>query len=181
VARPLVIAEVKIRSPFGWAGLASWDDQFDFANTHGDWISVHTDRRWDGSLDLVRKARDLTDKPILAKGIHVSDIEVEEAFDAGADWCLVVGRIPSVHRDRCLIEPRNLYELSLIPEGTKVVWNARDLETGRKRTVETFRQAREQWPGWLCQASFIRTPKDVFAHSLPDAILVGTNLRSFFL
>ena len=174
------IAEVKTRSPFGWQATHSWDELFEIANTVGDWISIHTDPRWGGSFDLVREARRLTNKPILAKGIHSSDLEVQEAIESGADYVLVVGRIPAIYRDRCLIEPKNHYELLMIPTWLKAVWNSRDLSTGKLKSNEhplrMFAHARS-WPGWLCQASNIESWDDI--DSRAQAVLVGTHLPNF--
>ncbi|MAJ97292.1 MAG: hypothetical protein CMI56_01585 [Parcubacteria group bacterium] len=47
----------------------------------GDIISIHTDSRWGGSFELLEKARGLTDKPILAKGIHKDDADIEKALE----------------------------------------------------------------------------------------------------
>jgi len=172
----MIIAEVKTHSPFGFESEQTWDELFDLANEVGDMISIHTDPRWHGSLELIKKARALTDKPILAKGIHASDDDVTSALEAGADYVLVVGRLPKVHLDKCLIEPNTLEELKRIPIDVKAVWNSRDLETGGLKQ-ETFARAREIFDGWLCQASNIAKMADV--DSQADAILVGTNLVKF--
>ena len=171
-----IIAEVKTQSPFGWKSYKKWDVLFQTAITIGDIISIHTDPRWGGSFDLIKKARSLTNKPILAKGIHDNDILVQQAIDSGADYVLVVGRIPLIHRDKCLIEPFTLAELQNIPLDMKAVWNSRDLATGGLKK-ETFEQARLLWKGWLCQASNIRTTEDICSGA--DAVLIGTHLTEF--
>ncbi len=171
-----LIAEVKTYSPFGWSSDKSWDELFAIANKVGDIISIHTDSRWHGSFDLIKKAKSLTSKPILAKGIHETDDLIEKAVEAGADWVLVVGRIPSVHLEKCLIEPYTLEELKTIPRHLKVVWNSRDLTTGGLKK-ETFEDARKIFPGWLCQASNIKTVEDIKESA--DSVLVGTHLEGF--
>lgn len=171
-----IIAEVKTQSPFGFKSTASWDELFEVAHKVGDILSIHTDARWGGSFDLIKKAKLLTQKPILAKGIHTTDEEIQKAIDAGADYVLVVGRIPKIHLERCLVEPNTLAELSKIPENVKAVWNSRDLSTGGIKT-ETYKQAREIFKGWLCQASNIRTVADIEQGA--DAVLVGTHLIEF--
>ena len=172
-----IIAEVKTKSPFGFKSKESWDELFSIADKIGDMISIHTDERWGGNYDLIRKARKLTSKLILAKGIHKNDEEVKKAIEAGADFVLVVGRISKIYREKCLIEVLNLEQFKDIPLGTKAVWNGRDLEN-RKIKKETFEEAREIWKGWLCQASFIKTWKDVREGT--NAILVGENLVNFY-
>lgn len=171
-----IIAEVKTQSPFGFKSEQSWDELFAVANEIGDIISIHTDPRWGGSFRLIRKARALTKKPILAKGIHSTDQDIEEAIKAGADLVLVVGRIPAIHAERCLIEPLNLDGLKTIPADVKAVWNSRDLSDGRSKK-ETFEQARAIFTGWLCQASNMRTIADVREGA--DAVLVGSHLLEF--
>lgn len=172
----ILIAEVKTQSPFGFQSEKSWDELFVVAEKSGDIISIHTDQRWGGSFDLIRKARQLTNKPILAKGIHATDTEIEKAIEAGADYVLVVGRIPKVYTDRCLIEPNTLDELKSISKDMKVVWNNRDLKTGGIKE-ETFEEARAIFKGWLCQASNIKSISDVKQGAI--AVLVGTHLESF--
>ncbi len=171
-----IIAEVKTESPFGFKSEKSWDELFTIANDIGDIISIHTDSRWGGSFDLIQKAKSLTSKPILAKGIHATDDEIQNAVDAGADYVLVVGRIPTIYIERCLIEPLNLDELKNIPENLKVVWNSRDLSDGSIK-LETFEEAREIFKGWICQASNIRNVKDIQPGA--NAVLVGTHLERF--
>ncbi|MEA2715652.1 MAG: Indole-3-glycerol phosphate synthase [Candidatus Parcubacteria bacterium] len=172
----VIIAEVKTESPFGFKSDLSWDQLFRLAETVGDMISVHTDKRWGGSFDLIDKAKRLTDKPILAKGIHRTDGEIERALECGANFVLVVGRLPGVHREKCMVEPQSLAELKLIPKAVKTVWNSRNLSDGSLKK-ETFKQAREIFNGWLCQASNIKTVRDIDGGA--DAVLVGANLATF--
>lgn len=174
--KPIFIAEVKTQSPFGWKSSQSWEELFIIANTYGDWISIHTDKRWGGSFSLLKTARSLTTKPILAKGIHATDKDIQRAVDCGADLVLVVGRIPAIHTEKCLIEPLSLSELNTYSTNTRVVWNSRDLKDGSVKN-ETFAESREMHQGWLCQASNIVTPSDV--HPKANAILVGTHLPTF--
>ncbi|PCI89730.1 hypothetical protein COB18_02895 [Candidatus Kaiserbacteria bacterium] len=171
-----IIAEVKTMSPFGYSTEKSWDELFTMAIEVGDIISIHTDARWGGSFELLEKARSLTDKPILAKGIHKDDADIEKALELGADWVLVVGRVPQNHADKCLIEPLTLAELAMIPENLRAVWNVRDLKDGSLKQ-ETFTQARSIFPGWLCQASHLKTIDDIQEGA--NAVLVGTNLDTF--
>lgn len=171
-----IIAEVKIQSPYGWKSDKSWEELFEVANEIGDIISIHTDPLWGGSFKLLEKARALTKKPILAKGIHKSDDDIKKAIDVGADWVLAVGRIPLVHKEQCLIEPLAMEEFKTIPENLRAVWNIRDLRDGGRKK-ETFAEARKAFKGWLCQASYIRTIDDIAEGA--DAVLVGTHLIDF--
>jgi indole-3-glycerol phosphate synthase len=171
-----IIAEVKTRSPFGYVAEKSWDELFAIAENIGDIISIHTDERWGGSFDLLKEARARTEKSILAKGIHANNDDIALAFDHGADWVLVVGRMSPIQPEKCLIEPLTLQELAAIPLGLRAVWNSRDLSDGSLKK-ETFAEARTAFSGWLCQASNIRTVADIAPGA--DAVLVGTHLGSF--
>lgn len=174
--KPLLVAEVKTKSPFGYQSSQSWEELFALANQFGDILSIHTDARWGGSFDILKNARNLTSKPILAKGIHATDEEIARAVSLGADYVLVVGRVPGVLLEKCWLEPNNLQELASVPSGSKVVWNSRDLQTGGLKK-ESFADARRVHGGWLCQASNLRTTADIYEGA--DAVLVGTNLAQF--
>ncbi|OHA17711.1 MAG: hypothetical protein A2664_03805 [Candidatus Taylorbacteria bacterium RIFCSPHIGHO2_01_FULL_46_22b] len=171
-----IIAEVKTVSPFGFISDRSWEDLFRVAEEIGDMISIHTDPRWGGSFELLEKARGLTQKPILAKGIHKEDSDIRRAIECGADFVLVVGRMPSVYTSKCLIEPLSLAELKSIPLSQRAVWNSRDLASGGLKK-ESFKDARAEFSEWLCQASNIQTVADIDQSA--DAVLVGTHLIEF--
>lgn len=180
-------AEVKPYSPSGWQSPYEWDELFELANEVGDVISIHTSYRWGGSFSLISKARNHTTKPILAKGIHPHDDHIKRALDCGANYVLVVGRIPNIHQHRCVIEPLTLDGLSLIPSEFRVAWNARDLVglfrkiaklEGERTNRPTFAEARKIRPqGWMCQASNLKTIADI--QSDASAVLVGTHLPEF--
>lgn len=174
-----LIAEVKTMSPFGWKSDQTWEQLFNIANESSktDILSIHTDPSWGGSMELIAKARKRTTKPILAKGIHENDSLVAEALSAGASYVLVVGRIPNTNRELCLIEPWDLEDLRTLPQSAKAVWNSRDLRNSGKRKTETFAQARSIFPGWLCQASNIKTVNDIEPGA--NAVLVGQHLPGF--
>ncbi len=176
------IAEVKTQSPFGFRSSKSWDELFELANAScANCISIHTDPRWGGSLELVSKAAKASTKPILAKGIHPKDSDLQDALSAGADIVLCVGRIPGQsYFTQSMIEVRDLTQLveeevlmeSLFP----VVWNARCLSTGVKLN-DSWSTARRAFSGDLCQASFIRTKDDVKKDA--EAFIVGEHLPEF--
>ncbi len=176
VTKPIFIAEVKTESPFGWKSEKSWDELFDIANDHGDWLSIHTDYRWGGSFDLIEIARARTDKPILAKGVHSTNEEIKKAVENGADHVLVVGRVPGVYQERCLIEPLDVDQIFDFSDQTRLVWNQRNLASGRSKN-ESFDDVRKIWPGWLAQASFITAIDEV--SPLAEAYIVGTHLPEF--
>jgi indole-3-glycerol phosphate synthase len=176
-----VIAEIKTQSPSGFNSPYSWDELFKLANSNPyvDVISIHTNPKWGGSFDLIRKAKSLTRKPILAKGIHETDEEVQKAIEAGADFVLVVGRVPKVHKDKCFLEPYLIDEIKDYPAHSTVVWNSRDLKAlpNEKFKKETIRDVRVVWKGRLIQASNLKTKDDM--HTRADAVLVGSNLPEF--
>lgn len=174
----LFIAEVKTTSPFGYVSSNSWDELFEYANEYGDMISIHTDERWGGSFKLLARASARTSQPILAKGIHATDQEVEEALSRGASKVLVVGRLP--RQDlllHCLIETNTLKQLvEFEKKATQLVWNSRDLTNGKKKS-DDFTTARSVYSGWLCQASNIKTIHDI--EESANAFIVGEKLIEF--
>lgn len=185
---PLFIAEVKTESPFGFKSERNWADLLDLAIEHADIVAVHTDERWGGSFgqlaaaaEQIRRIRIDERRPLLlAKGIHEHDSEVRMALNCGADLVLVVGRQPPRELvPACIWEPANGRALLDLQDPTmKVMWNARDLETGAPIPSALGPQwAREMHRGWLCQASFIRTPDDV--NPLVNAFIVGEHLPTF--
>ena len=168
------VAEVKTKSPFGLASADSWESLLEIAIACGDAISIHTDARWSGSFDNLRRARALTEKPLLAKGIHATDDEVRRALDCGANAVLVVGRIPADDLlPKCWLEPLTIAALKTLPP-CLAVWNARDLRDGKPK-VETWTEARGVWSGLLCQASLIRHPRDIKSDA--DCFLVGKCMK----
>ncbi|MFI5270849.1 MAG: hypothetical protein ACHQT9_02290 [Candidatus Saccharimonadales bacterium] len=169
-----VFAEVKTESPFGFVSEYSWDELFAIANEVGDTISVHTNKRWGGSFDLVKRAKSLTDKPILAKGKHKTDEEVRVAIEeCEADLVLVVGRVPSIYPERCLIEVETLQQLGSLSVSRRAVWNDRDLKDGSEKAVK-FPEARELFPGWLLQASNVVRLDQI--NTTANAVLIGSQL-----
>lgn len=175
-ARPslTVIGEVKTKSPYGYEASYPWAFMLEKLIVHPaiDIVSIHTNPLWGGSWEQLKTARELTRKPILAKGFHDTIADVKAAFDHGADYCLTVGWWPD--DDRCWFEYEHLDQLSYIP-AKRVVFNARDPRTGWKRPWVVNR-TRAIHPGWLCQASMIRTVTDV--HPAVDAVLIGEALWS---
>lgn len=179
--KPIFIAEVKTKSPFGYFGKLYWKELFDIAEKHGDWISIHTDYRWGGSFKLLKFVRTLTKKPILAKGIHSTDEEVQKALDCGADYVLVVDRLPAEkYIDKCLLEVSTLNKfrefLRQYPNA-KYVYNQRDLNTGEMKDWNYFDAYKCEMPQWLCQASGIKSRNNV--NRLADAFIVGEHLEQF--
>jgi len=185
-----LFAEVKPCSPSGWRSRYSWNELFELANSHPavDALSIHTSPRWEGSFELITQARKHTSKPILAKGIHAHDDDINRALDAGATMALAVGRIPWGFPHDCLIvEPLSLGKLAQIPLDYKTQWNARDLVglfrklaglPTRKESRPSFTEARAvRQHGWICQASHLKTKEDIQTGA--NAVLVGTNLPEF--
>lgn len=178
MAKPLFIAEVKTKSPWGWESPLPRARLLEIAVKLGDWVAIHTDPAWGGSFGYLRHARRLMspEQSLVAKGIHPTDNDVARAFEYGADYVLVVDHVPKVQPHRCLIEPTDVDMFYRLPKGSMAVWNSRDLTTGGLKT-QTFDDARAAWSGWLCQASNLRSAADV--HPSADAFLVGTALAEW--
>lgn len=174
--RPLIVAEIKQRSPYGWVNSLWWERQLDLCEEVGDIISAHTDELWGGSLFHLAAVRRKTSKPILAKGFHPTVAHVKQALevlDPSTDWVLTVGWDGGSLRGRCWYEVESLDDLRHAHPDQRCVWNARNPRTGERRMPSAL-EATVVWGGWLCQASLIRGPQDVVPSV--DAILIGEGL-----
>ncbi len=188
--KPIFIAEIKTKSMFGFESRYNRESLMNTAIEYGDWLSIHTDPRFGGSFDDIYRARQLTGKPILAKGFHCHNDDAKKAIELGADYVLVVDRLHRAllesppYQDKVLFElssVQNLHKISYdFRERGKFVYNGRNLNNGMgKKYIGDYTQYREAF-NWLCGASLIRTPEDV-AHFYPncDAFIVGENLINF--
>lgn len=198
--KQLFIAEVKTKSPFELIYNQNWDYKFDIANKLGDIISIHTEAPWNGSFDLITKAKARTNKPILAKGYHRSILDIHNSFLCGADMVLVIRKENedllyllqlerignfSLYEKEFVIEAVDLEQLAWLEkvrfdyhglQGMLVVWNQRNLNSGFPKK-ETFKEAREIYKGKLIQASLIKGKTDIDPNA--DGVLIGTNLEEF--
>lgn len=175
----IFISEIKTCSPFGFKSNYTFEELYSIANEHGDIISVHTNPLWGGSMESIKSVRMKTNKSILAKGLHETDKEILEALSNGANFVLVVGRVPSTHMLRTgniWIEPNSLEQLKMIPPDVVAVWNSRNLSDGSFKK-ETWEQARAIFNGTLVQASNIRKLSDVKTDA--QAYIVGEHLTEF--
>lgn len=180
--KPIFIAEVKTKSPFNFKSKYDWEYLFELANNYGDWISIHSQADFGGDTMDIVYAKDKSKKPILAKGFHRTDIEIETCLDCGADYVLVVDRIPAEkYIDKCLIEFSQTWKivaaLNAYPEA-KYVYNLRNLNTGILKKHNEFPELKTRLKNtWLCQASGIRAPIDVDPRA--DAFIVGSYLPEY--
>lgn len=149
------IAEAKKQSPHN--GILSELPMFSLiarAIGEGDWVSVHTEKPWGGYLDTIKIAKSLTTKPVMAKGIHKNDRDIERAFRAGADYVLCVGRLSHIKDDRIIFEPLDLSQAHFFgPKYKKMIWNRRDLNNGYPKP-NVWEEVRRSHKGWLGCASF---------------------------
>jgi indole-3-glycerol phosphate synthase len=190
MSKPIFIAEIKTQSPFGYNSKYCFYDLMCCANRFGDWISVHTNPLWGGSYEAVEFVRRHTNKPILAKGFHSEEEDIVKALDHGADYVLVVDRVPYPHFryngqsiwTKCLFEMHNqpLFEgnLTINPDfkNQKFVCNLRDLNTGDRKNSPEIAVYLEKGL-WTCQASFIKSMDDVLPNV--SAFIVGEHLVEF--
>jgi len=174
----MFIAEIKTFSPFGFKTTDSIEVLRDAAITWGDMVSVHTDPRWHGTWKDLQEVRKLTSKPILSKGMHHTDDDIQKALDLGADKVLVVGRVPATkYIPYCLLEPLYASQLPTYPLDATIVWNSRDLATGAPKNKKLWTLFRSQVTGPLIHASKIRLPSDVMPGA--DGFIVGEHLLTF--
>jgi indole-3-glycerol phosphate synthase len=186
---PIFIAEIKTQSPYGFKSPHSFKDLMDTAIAYGDWVSVHTSALWGGDYETLAFVRRNTSKPIVAKGLHSTDDDIRKALEHGADYVLVVDRVPYPRiTDVCgwRVWEKTLFELNntnlftgnLIhhPEikDCKFVYNERDLRTGMPKEKDEFHLYENVW---VCQASGIRDPDDL--REGISAFIVGEHLVPF--
>ena len=188
--KPIFIAEIKTQSPFGYKSNDSFATLMECAIHHGDWVAVHTNALWGGDFDAISFVRKYTDKPILAKGIHGTNDDIHRAFDHGANYVLVVDRIPNTSdyllqekfKARVLMEFSNISRVvgnvrfNQYWKDSKYVYNARDLQTGLPRRTNQLSTLLELGV-WTCQASMITSWYDVNPNV--QAFIVGEHLVSF--
>lgn len=184
--KPIFIAEIKMQSPFGFVSPYPFMEVVETAIRYGDWIAVHTNPLWGGSYEQIEFVRRLTDKPILAKGIHSRDENIQKALEYGADNVLVVERIPSYGwLKKCLIEMSYQNALPLLDRNTpsdqnsyRWVSNSRNLKTGAVPYNEDLGEfLNHKNKNWVCQASGIYFPYQV--NERADAFIVGEQLIPF--
>jgi indole-3-glycerol phosphate synthase len=204
--KPIFIAEIKTQSPFGFKSTKTFGELMECAITNGDWVSVHTNALWGGDFDAISFVRRNTNKPILAKGIHATNDDIERAIDHGADYVLVVDRYAfGFAKQRQIIYERNhpsfafgeskcgglsamvnrLRDIDREDTPHKYLVNARDLSTGLPKKFEgllnnSYQKELDAYLNakvWVCQASGIRYPYDVNPNV--DAFIVGEHLVSF--
>ena len=182
---PTFIAEIKTQSPFGFKAKHPFVSLMEVAIQHGDWISVHTNALWGGDYDAISFVRRNTDKPILAKGLHETDDDIQRALDHGATYVLVVDRFPDrdrIHYSNLLLERHDPHLLKHQMDNApylsyaKFVCNSRNLRTGLPKKaweLDTFIEAGV----WVCQASGIKSIEQV--DKRVDAFIVGEHLVEF--
>lgn len=185
----IFIAEVKVMSKFGFTSEYDYSTLLEMAIEHGDMISIHTSGEFGGSMAALRLARKLASenwrstKSVIAKGFHKTDDEIDECIDNGANFVLVVNRIPHVDlHDFCIIEVSDFDQFLKWSDeypSLKYLHNRRDIHksgmlSGHDSFIE-WRLARTNV--WLCQASGIRSKLDV--HDSSDAFIVGSYLSEF--
>ncbi len=183
--KPIFIAEIKTQSPFGFKSKYSFYGLMELAIKYGDYISVHTNPLWGGSYEAIEFVRNHTNKPILAKGIHSKDEDIRNCIVAGANYVLVVDRIPkySYNAECCFHELgkniQNYNKLYIDNTPLKYVYNGRDLKTGLPKDKSDYQKYRDKYK-WVCGASLIKNPNDVQKlYPNCDAFIVGENLIEF--
>ena len=188
--RPTFIAEIKTQSPYGFKSSRSFIELAEMAIQFGDCISVLDEALWGGDFNTISFVRKLTSKPILAKGLHSKNVDIQRAFDHGASYVLVYGRMPHINvyaRGRCFVEWPD-YDAYQSHRGSMpsfgypamTVCNARDMRTGRLKDSDAYSRELSALMSYnqpVCQASNIRTPEDIVPGV--DAYIVGTYLPEF--
>ena len=129
--RPGYIAEHKPRSPFGWVGPDIPVEDFIGLHTDAGAYAVHVQEPWGGSWDTLARARAVTDKSVLVKGV-LSEREVGRVVASGAVALLIEGQNDHLPVRLPVIEVTTPEALgrALQREPAWIVVNARDIDTG---------------------------------------------------
>jgi len=178
--RPLVVAEIKQRSPFdGWVNPLRWREQLEICESVANVISVHTNPLWGGSWRHLEAVANTTSLPVLAKGFHDTVFDVQRALDCGADCVLTVGWDGGPLLRHCWFEVESRDQLINADETNWIVLNSRNPRTGEPQKNPALQPSRaiksvDKLGHHICQASNIRGPGDVVPGM--DAILIGEGL-----
>ena len=195
--KPIFIAEIKTKSPYGFNSNIPFISLMETAITFGDWISVHTNALWGGDFETLAFVRKNTKKPILAKGLFTSNYDILKAFEFGANYVLVVDRQPGSAEgknepvgllDKCqsniireipFQRVKDHINFSSVWKDKKYCCNSRNLSTGELKNTNGFDELEGflKLGVWVCQASNIKTSEDV--NPKVNAFIVGTHLVEF--
>ncbi len=170
-SRPLIVAEIKQRSPFLFESRFRWEQLLQRCGEVADIISVHVGRDYGGVPVDLQRAQKAQSLPVLAKGWHNTLPSVKASL-VHAEYVLTVGWWPD--HPRCWHECLSVNEL-LLSAAPVVVWNSRSPRTGNSNPQ--FLQGFD-WVApdkFVVQASGIKDIKDI--HPRANAILVGEGLQ----
>jgi len=177
------VAEVKLKSPFGFESDHNWDELTALARLVGDIVSVHIDARWGGEMDNINKMKHILGEtkfaqPILAKGLINNADDVHDCLQRGASYVLVTNPdlLDQFEPGICWYElPYNKETIRQVKFKREhvYVYNARNIETG-ERAENNWDYVRSLHRGTLVQASFIREVDDIKRNA--DIIIVGEHL-----
>ncbi len=187
MSKQIFIAEIKTKSPFGFKSFYSKDVLGRLAMENADWLSIHVEPLWGGTHEDIEFYTQESGMPILAKGFHETDKDIKDSINAGADYVLVVGRIPEQkYLSQCLIEPLSLeqaYEMAkkIGDRITGMVFNSRSLLTGGPSGFAASIDAyKRNFPKMkIFQASNIKAPFDI--DRAADGFIVGEHLPQFIV
>jgi len=180
-----LIAEFKRGSPFSDISYsqAGVEDVIPVYEKMGaKWISILFSEQWSGSISDIALANQISETPLLAKGILKNLEELEELKEAGADAILLISGYNLEFYEKAIqlglvpfVEVHTIQEAQeLQPQFEYVVVNARDLQTGEidlsthKRILPYLEAA-----SYKVAASGLQRDSVVAGY---DAILVGTSL-----
>jgi indole-3-glycerol phosphate synthase len=186
-----IIAELKKRSPSaGFIGEVD-AERIRAYSRYGSAISVVTDRTYfGGSLQFLAEVAEMTDLPVLCKDFIIDPVQIDLAYEAGADMVLLIARILSDGQLEalygharelglaCLVELHDAADLDRLGglDAPILGVNARDLDTLRLDLAAAARLLSQLEAPVRVAESGIKSRQDIERMACANAFLIGETL-----
>lgn len=196
-----VIAEIKRKSPITnfSRNLNIEETAKIFQSYHACGLSILTDKNFDGTLDDLKKIKELKDKgiikiPVLRKDFIIDEIQIYESFIYGADAILLIAKILKKKTRKflniskklnmeCIVEIHDEDDLKFIYDANIVGINTRILENFEINfdVLKISKKIPNRNERLIVAESGIKSPEDAKeALKYCDALLIGTSISENF-
>ncbi|MFN3528195.1 MAG: indole-3-glycerol-phosphate synthase, partial [Candidatus Altarchaeaceae archaeon] len=196
-----VIAEIKRKSPISKSSrnLDIVETAKIFQNYNACGLSILTDKNFDGSLEDLKKIKELKEKgiieiPVLRKDFIIDEIQIYESFIYGADAILLIANILKEKTKKflkiarklnieCIVEIHNEDDINFIYDAKIVGINTRNLKNFEinKEILKISEKIPERNKRIIVGESGIKDLNDAkYALNYCDALLIGTSISENF-